>query len=142
MVQKELGVSPIELVLTRRLLLAKQLLTETTLPIAQVALASGFSSLRRFDDAFGGRYGMPPSRFRRATDYAAAVAESTDTFTLRLSYRPPFDWGGLLRFLGARALKGVESVRDGEYLRTISLGDHAGWIRVTDVPRNGASRWS
>ncbi|MFI5256249.1 MAG: AlkA N-terminal domain-containing protein [Gemmatimonadales bacterium] len=134
MVQKELGVSPIELVLTRRLLLAKQLLTETTLPIAQVALASGFSSLRRFDDAFGGRYGMPPSRFRRATDDAAAVAESTDTFTLRLSYRPPFDWGGLLRFLGARALKGVESVRDGEYLRTISLGDHAGWIRVTDVP--------
>jgi AraC family transcriptional regulator, regulatory protein of adaptative response / DNA-3-methyladenine glycosylase II len=134
MVQKELGVSPIELVLTRRLLLAKQLLTETTLPVAQVAFASGFSSLRRFDDAFGGRYGMPPSRFRRATDDAAAVAESTDTFTLRLSYRPPFDWAGLLRFLGARTLKGVESVRDGEYLRTISLGDHAGWIRVTDVP--------
>jgi AraC family transcriptional regulator, regulatory protein of adaptative response / DNA-3-methyladenine glycosylase II len=134
MVQKELGVSPIELVLTRRLLLAKQLLTETTLPVAQVAFASGFSSLRRFDDAFGGRYGMPPSRFRRATDDAAAVAESTDTFTLRLSYRPPFDWGGLLRFLGARTLKGVESVRDGEYLRTIGLGDHAGWIRVTDVP--------
>ncbi len=69
-VQRELGVSPIELVLTRRLLLAKQLLTETTLPISRVALASGFSSLRRFNDAFSGRYGMPPTRFRQATDDA------------------------------------------------------------------------
>src|SRR5690606_21630152 len=62
MVQKELGVSPMELVLTRRLLLAKQLLTETKLPMTEVAFSSGFSSLRRFNDAFGSRYGMPPSR--------------------------------------------------------------------------------
>src|ERR1700712_2513668 len=61
-VQKELGVSPIQLLLTRRLLLAKQLLTETNLPITEVAFASGFSSLRRFNDAFNRRYGMPPTR--------------------------------------------------------------------------------
>src|SRR5947208_2575960 len=64
-VQKELGVPPIQLLLTRRLLLAKQLLTETVLPITDVAFASGFSSLRRFNDAFDTRYGMPPSRLRR-----------------------------------------------------------------------------
>jgi len=64
-VQKELGVPPIQLLLTRRLLLAKQLLTETTLPITEVAFASGFSSLRRFNDAFNRRYGMPPTRLRK-----------------------------------------------------------------------------
>lgn len=132
-VQKELGVSPIELVLTRRLLLAKQLLTETALPITAVAFASGFSSLRRFNDAFGRRYGMPPTRFRQAADAAAAPLHD-QPFTLQLTYRPPFDWAGMLRFLGARALAGVEAVRDGEYLRTARLGAHAGWIRVRHAP--------
>src|SRR5882762_715175 len=64
-IQKELGVPPIQLLLTRRLLLAKQLLTETKLPVTEIAFASGFSSLRRFNDAFSSRYGMPPSRLRK-----------------------------------------------------------------------------
>ena len=132
-VQKELGVPPIQLLLTRRLLLAKQLLTETTLPITEVAFASGFSSLRRFNDAFNRRYGMPPTRLRRkATDGAAAIAES-QTSTLQLSYRPPYDWNGILAFLAARALKGVEHVTDSSYARTVQLGEAKGWIRVTQV---------
>ena len=70
---------PIQLLLTRRLLLAKQLLTETTLPITEVAFASGFSSLRRFNDAFNTRYGMPPTRLRRkAAEGAVAIAERPD----------------------------------------------------------------
>jgi AraC family transcriptional regulator, regulatory protein of adaptative response / DNA-3-methyladenine glycosylase II len=129
-VNRELGVSPIELVLTRRLLLAKQLLTETALPIIDIAYASGFSSLRRFNDAFGNRYGMPPSRFRRATDSSAVVATSSDSFTLQLTYRPPFDWSGMMRFLSARAMKGVESIEDDAYLRTVQLGNHRGWVHV------------
>jgi AraC family transcriptional regulator of adaptative response / DNA-3-methyladenine glycosylase II len=133
-VQKELGVSPIELVLTRRLLLAKQLLTETTLPISDVAFASGFASLRRFNDAFSGRYGMPPTRFRKATDGLTSPATLTDTLTLQLSYRPPFDWSGLLAFLDARALAGCESISGDAYLRTVQLGRHSGWIRVHHVP--------
>src|SRR6187455_3072379 len=85
-VQSELGVAPIQLLLTRRLLLAKQLLTETRLPITEVAFASGFSSLRRFNDAFTTRYGMPPTRLRRkATEDAAAITAS-QTSTLQLSY--------------------------------------------------------
>ena len=133
MLQKELGVSPIELLLTRRLLLAKQLLTETALPISEVAFASGFASLRRFNDAFSGRYGMPPTRFRKAAD-GATVVESGDTLTLQLMYRPPFDWEGLLAFLAARAIDGVESVSGGAYLRTVRLGDRRGWVRVRNVP--------
>src|SRR3954447_4252100 len=94
-VQQELGVPPIQLLLTRRLLLAKQLLTETSLPIAEVAFASGFASLRRFNDAFASRYRMPPSRLRKEVDGPAARATSADTLTLQLSYRPPFDWPGM-----------------------------------------------
>ena len=73
-VHKELGVAPIQLVLTRRLLLAKQLLTETALPVTEVAFASGFASLRRFNDAFRRRYGMPPTRLRRRAGADGAAA--------------------------------------------------------------------
>lgn len=136
-VHRELGVSPIDLVLTRRLLLAKQLLTETALPITEVAYASGFSSLRRFNDAFGGRYGMPPSRFRKsAAD--ASVSVGNDTLTLQLQYRPPFDWPALMRFLGARATAGVEQVDQDSYLRTVRLGHRTGWMRVRHEPSTRA----
>ena len=137
-VQKELGVPPIQLLLTRRLLLAKQLLTETTLPITEVAFASGFSSLRRFNDAFNRRYDMPPRRLRsRVTDSAAAITE-TQTSTLQLSYRPPYDWKGILAFLAARALNGIEHVTDASYARTVRLGDAKGWIRVTQSTQKHA----
>lgn len=138
-VHKELGVSPIELVLTRRLLLAKQLLTETALPISEVAIASGFSSLRRFNDAFSKRYGMPPSRLRK--ERAGAVEQqlsASESFTLQLAYRPPFDWPSMMRFLNARMLKGVERVGEDGYLRTVQLGDHTGWLHVRHAPEKRA----
>ena len=137
-VQKELGVPPIQLLLTRRLLLAKQLLTETTLPIAEVAFASGFASLRRFNDAFTRRYGMPPTRLRRkATEDGPLVAER-QTSTLQLSYRAPYDWAGILGFLRGRALVGIEHVSDSAYARTVHLGDVKGWIRLTQSPTRHA----
>lgn len=123
-VHKELGVSPLELKQTRRLLLAKQLLTETALPVTEIALASGFASLRRFNDAFSKRYRMPPGRLRKQ------LPADSDTSTLLLHYRPPFDWTALLDFLRLRALKGVEAVDDVSYARTVRLGAHQGWIRV------------
>jgi AraC family transcriptional regulator of adaptative response / DNA-3-methyladenine glycosylase II len=137
-VQKELGVPPIQLLLTRRLLLAKQLLTETALPVTEVAFASGFSSLRRFNDAFRDRYRMPPTRLRKkATEGVETIANST-TSTLQLSYRPPYDWKGVLAFLGMRALVGVEWVTADSYARTARFGDAQGWIRVTHSPKKHA----
>jgi AraC family transcriptional regulator of adaptative response / DNA-3-methyladenine glycosylase II len=96
-IQKELGVPPIQLLLTRRLLRAKQLLTETKLAVIEVAFASGFSSLRRFNDAFSTRYGMPPSRLRKNAVPDSTASNGTGTSTLQLSYRPPYDWQGMWR---------------------------------------------
>ncbi|HET6679665.1 MAG TPA: AlkA N-terminal domain-containing protein [Gemmatimonadaceae bacterium] len=134
MVQREFGVSPMQLVQTRRLLLAKQLLTETGLAIGEVAFASGFASLRRFNDAFSAHYGMPPSRFRRSTSDAARGDSQADALTLQLGFRAPFDWQGLLRFLGARAIPGIERVTSDAYARTVRLGGHAGRVEVRRHP--------
>jgi AraC family transcriptional regulator of adaptative response / DNA-3-methyladenine glycosylase II len=137
-VQKELGVPPIQLLLTRRLLLAKQLLTETMWPMTDVAFASGFSSVRRFNDAFTRRYRMPPTRLRKkATEGATAIAES-ETSILQISYRPPYDWKGVLAFLAARTLTGIEHVTDSSYARTVQLGKTKGWIRVTQSKKQQA----
>ncbi|MFO0889945.1 MAG: AlkA N-terminal domain-containing protein [Isosphaeraceae bacterium] len=128
-VRQEFGVSPVELAQTRRLLLAKQLLTETRLPLIEVASASGFSSVRRFNALFRSHYGFAPSRLRKS----AGAVQSPDCLRLTLSYRPPLAWDVLLRFLGGRGSAGVECVQDGTYLRTIRLGRHRGWIRVAPV---------
>lgn len=136
-VQNQLGVSPMELVLTRRLLLAKQLLTETKLSITKIAFASGFASLRRFNDAFSKHYAMPPSRLRK-TIVTGVVSSSADTSTLLLSYRPPYDWKELLSFLSARMLKGAEFITEDFYMRTVSLGKHNGWICVRHIPDKNA----
>jgi AraC family transcriptional regulator of adaptative response / DNA-3-methyladenine glycosylase II len=138
-VQKELGVPPIQLLLTRRLLLAKQLLTETKLPIIEVAFASGFASLRRFNDAFNSRYGMTPSRLRKnAQNKPNEIAAGTST--LLLSYRPPYNWPGMLAFLKARELRGVELVTEDAYARTVQLGNCRGWIKVSHAESKTALR--
>jgi len=137
-VQKELGVPPIQLILTRRLLLAKQLLTETKLPVIEIAFASGFTSLRRFNDAFTTRYGMPPTRLRKKAVEGAEGFNAADPLTLQLAYRPPYDWAGTLEFLKTRELKRVEWVGDDFYARTVRLGEKKGWIRVKHFAKKNA----
>jgi AraC family transcriptional regulator of adaptative response / DNA-3-methyladenine glycosylase II len=137
-VRKELGVSPIQLLLTRRLLLAKQLLTETHLPVTQIAFASGFSSLRRFNDAFNSRYGLAPTRLRKKAVDGSSAVNGSQTSTLQLSYRPPYDWRGVLAFLKGRELKGIEWITASFYARTVHLGDCKGWIKVTQAERKNA----
>ena len=127
--QQELGVSPIELAQTHRLLLAKRLLTDTRLSISTVAYASGFQSLRRFNALFSTRYRMKPDALRRRRT-RQVVAEPNESVTLTLSYRPPIDWDALLAFLAARATPGVEVVADGSYTRTVRVGDRVGSVRV------------
>jgi AraC family transcriptional regulator of adaptative response / DNA-3-methyladenine glycosylase II len=116
---EEFGVSPVEFWQTQRLLLAKQLLTDSKLPVTSVALASGFKSLRRFNALWKERYRMSPTELRK--NQKKQVAADFSEFSFRLSYRPPLDWERLLRFLSQRAIPGVEMVREGTYFRTVHV---------------------
>ena len=122
------GATPHAVHATRRLLLAKQLLTETALPVTDVALAAGYNSLRRFNAAFKAGCGMPPSAIRRQKSAAAAPS---GTLTLRLGYRPPLDFPLLLGFLAKRAIPGIERVNADSYERVVGAADASAWIRVS-----------
>jgi AraC family transcriptional regulator of adaptative response / DNA-3-methyladenine glycosylase II len=132
-IRQEFGVSPIELAQTQRLLLAKQLLTESDLPIIDVAYGSGFASVRRFNALFQLHYRLTPSRMRRAI----GMSGSAGRLRLTLHYRPPLAWDVLLRFLTDRATAGVEWTSGHAYYRTAAIGSHSGWIKVE--PAKGRS---
>ena len=138
--QQEFGVSPVEFAQTQRLLLAKRLLTDTSLPVIEVALASGFSSLRRFNHLFRTRYRLTPGDLRRAT--GSRPGESLLSFDL--AYRPPYDWGAMLGFLARRAIAGVEAVDGRRYVRTVRTTHRnrtvSGWIEVCPSKRRCALR--
>ena len=131
-----LGVSPIDYLSTRRLLLAKQLLTDTTLPVTEVAMACGFSSLRRFNAAFAERYRLSPTVLRRQRP--AATDDAADALVVRLGYRPPYDVDGVLGFFRRRQIAGVESVEAAGLRRTLAWTlqgrRHVGWLAGRFVP--------
>lgn len=119
-----LGVSPLQYLQTRRLLTAKQLLTDTRMPVTQVALASGFASVRRFNAAFAGHYGLNPTQLRRSGAAPAPVGAPEGSGTaLRLAWRPPFDVPALLAFFERRQFHGVEWVlpHEATLRRTVRL---------------------
>ena len=136
--ERAFGVTPVEYAQTQRLLLAKRLLTDTTLPVTEVALASGFGSVRRFNALWKARYRMAPSRLRRASLPAGTPA----TMRFELAYRPPYDWNALLAFLAARAIDGVESVDASHYRRSVAIEHrgqrHVGWIDAAPAARRAA----
>lgn len=129
-VERALGVSPLALAQTQRLLLAKRLLTDTDLPVTQIAFASGFSSVRRFNHVFQERYRLTPSALRNTT------GRDTHPLIVLLGFQPPLAWDALLGFLEGRTLTGIETIEDGNYRRTVRLGEHTGWLRVAAGERH------
>ncbi|MDP1630945.1 MAG: AlkA N-terminal domain-containing protein [Caulobacter sp.] len=127
-----LGASPVGVAQTRRVLLAKQLIHETDLPMGEVALAAGFGSVRRFNETFQSLYKRPPLALRRR----GAREPAGGALTLMLRYKPPYDWDGLLNFLRLRAIPGVETVTGNTYARTITVGPDAGTLSVTPAGDN------
>ena len=126
------NVSPVQYLQTCRLLLAKNLLTDTNLSVLDVAMASGFGSLRRFNDLFKSRYHLSPTALRKQIP---EEGKPRDKITLALGYRPPYRFEEMLRFLAGRAIPGIELIKDGEYRRTVSLADASGrpvsgWVCV------------
>jgi AraC family transcriptional regulator of adaptative response / DNA-3-methyladenine glycosylase II len=128
---QHLGASPISVAQTRRVLFAKQLLHETTMPLADVALSSGFGSVRRFNEVFQNLFHRPPGAIRRKS----ASASTEQGVSLLLRYRPPYDWDSILSFLSDRAIPGVEIVANSKYLRTVEMDGKIGSIEVSHSPK-------
>ena len=128
----EYNVSPVQYLQTCRLLLAKNLLTDTNLSVLDVAMAAGFGSLRRFNDVFKKHYNLSPTALRKRM---SEQKKQSGNITLALGYRPPYRWEKMLDFLAARAIAGVDVVRGGEYWRTAHFltpenKQVYGWLRV------------
>lgn len=128
--QARLGVSPVELAQTRRLAIAKQLLQDTSLPITSIAFAAGFGSVRRFNSMFAAKMGTSPTDIRRKH---ARPGAPDDAITLRLDYRPPYDWHRFLGFLRGRVIPGVEMLDGNTYRRVVHIAGHVGEIAVSRI---------
>lgn len=139
------GITPVQYRSTCRLLLAKSLLTDTDLPISRIAHACGYTSLRRFNDAFQGWYHLSPTNFKKNSIRAAYKKD--ETILLQIGYRPPYRFDLLLNFLKFRAIKGVEVIENGSYFRTLYIPRErgkalSGWIKVENDPKHNRLRCS
>jgi AraC family transcriptional regulator of adaptative response / DNA-3-methyladenine glycosylase II len=130
--QHHLGATPLAVAQTRRVLFAKQLIQDTSMSMAEVAMAAGFGSVRSYNETFRALYGRPPSALRRRGLRERAARPFAEAgVSLRLRYRPPYDWEAMLAHLAERAVDGVEQVADGTYRRVVALGGCAGRLEVT-----------
>jgi AraC family transcriptional regulator of adaptative response / DNA-3-methyladenine glycosylase II len=133
--KRHLGASPLAVAQTRRVLFAKQLIHETRLPLAEIALAAGFGSVRRFNETFRQLYLRPPSALRSKTSVAPPEESvATTGVTVRLRYRRPYDWAAMLAHLGARAIERVEHVDPTGYRRTVLEDGGVGTVEVVHRP--------
>ncbi|MBV9303253.1 MAG: DNA-3-methyladenine glycosylase 2 family protein [Acidobacteriaceae bacterium] len=131
---RHIGATPSAVAQTRRLHFAKKLIDETTLPMTQVALASGFGCVRRFNATIRATYHRTPTQIRRLVRQSTLQPESQYLF--RLPFRPPYAWNGMLAFLAARATPGVEVVEQGCYRRSISFKGGNGYFEAVVDEKN------
>jgi len=132
---QHLGASPIAVAQTRRVLFAKQLIHDTQLPMTEVALSAGFGSVRRFNETFAKLFGRPPSSLRRKQ---GPNTSARDGVTLCVSYRPPYDWDGMLDALKLKARRKAEKIEAGVWHRTIELDGKKGSVAVAHLPARSA----
>jgi AraC family transcriptional regulator of adaptative response / DNA-3-methyladenine glycosylase II len=134
---QHLGASPIVVAQTRRILFAKQLIHETGMPMSEIALAAGFGSIRRFNEIFRQLFDRPPTALRRKS---SSNSSNSGEVTLRLRYRPPYDWDSILDYLRARAIPGVEVIENGTYFRTVGVDGSSGSVQVSHLPERESLR--
>jgi AraC family transcriptional regulator of adaptative response / DNA-3-methyladenine glycosylase II len=133
---RHLGASPAEIARARRVHFARRLIDETALPMTEVAHSAGFRSIRDFNFAVRATFGRSPRELRRgrAPRVADRGRHGARDLAVRLPYRAPLDFAGLLDFLRLRAIPGVEQVGADRYRRTIAQDGAAGAIEVRAVP--------
>ena len=133
--RQHLGASPVAVAQTRRILLAKQLIHETHLPMTEIAFASGFGSVRRFNETFQKLFGRPPGELRRSSK-PDALPGQTGEIVLLLRYHPPYDWPATLEFLRQRAIAGIEFVAVNRYARSVQFDGVQGTVAVEPADGN------
>jgi AraC family transcriptional regulator of adaptative response / DNA-3-methyladenine glycosylase II len=132
---RHLGATPRDIAQTRRLQFAKKLIDETRLPMTQIALASGFGTVRRFNAAIREVYNRTPTQIRGLARQKSSDAENQYEF--RLVFRRPYSWSYIFKFLAAHAARGIETIEGGCYRRTISVKGNDGFFEVlADEARN------
>lgn len=131
--ERHVGAPPVAVAQAQRVLLAKRLLAETGLPMSEIALASGFGSLRRFNEVMRRTFHRPPGALRRG----GRSEPSGGPIAIRLAHTAPYQWPALLAFLGTRAIPGVEEVAGGEYRRAVAVDGALGSIAVRAAPGGG-----
>src|SRR5882757_10555678 len=125
--REHLGASPVAVAQTRRVLLAKQLIHETRLPMTEIAFAAGFGSIRRFNETFRALFGRAPGELRRARGPEVSAGQHGE-IVLLLRYHPPYDWPAMLEFLRRRAIPGIEHVTANRYARSVQLNGVQGIV--------------
>lgn len=125
---EEIGKTPKQLSFESRLNLARKLITETSLPITEIVFASGFPSVRRFNDAFKDRFKKKPREIRRTK------VLPQDGLVISLPYRPPFDFLGLLKSYENHRIGNLEWFKDNKMYRLISMNGKTGYISIANSP--------
>lgn len=133
---QHLGASPLAVAHTQRLHFAKQLISETSLPMSHISTAAGYGSVRRFNDTFRKTYGKTPRDLRCSGDSVDPIGRNA-TLSVRLAYRTPFNWQAMLDFFTHRATPGVEQVDGLVYRRTMSFDGRHGIVEVQPDARAG-----
>jgi AraC family transcriptional regulator of adaptative response / DNA-3-methyladenine glycosylase II len=131
--QQHLGLSPKQYQLFDKVLFAKKLLHQSSLPIEHIALASGFASARRLQDNFKKVTGLTPQQIKQGKSMQSEQGEQGELISIRLAFRPPFNWQHMQTFLALRAIQGIESVTENGYSRTFVIGEDKGWFRVSVI---------
>jgi AraC family transcriptional regulator of adaptative response / DNA-3-methyladenine glycosylase II len=124
--EQEIGQTPKQISDNNRLNFARKLIVETGMPMMTVARTAGFSSLRRFNDAFKQRFRRAPSQIRKAR----SKIETQDGIELKLSFRPPYDWRSIIRFYQSHPIPGVECVTENSFERRFRIGHAIGFFKV------------
>jgi len=135
---RHLGTSPLAFAQTQRFHFAKKLLNETDLSITQIALASGFGSIRRFNHVFKQAYGKPPRAYQSKQGALAKESAAISTCRLKLNYRPPYDWPSVLSFFRTRCIPSVERVGERSYQRSFRLGECRGHLVISHLEEEHA----
>ena len=132
----ELGAPPLALARAHRAHSARLLIESTDLPFSDVAFAAGFASIRQFNDTVREVFAVTPSQLREGAAKRKHHQAAPGSISLRLPFRPPMDAAGMLAFLAARAIPGVEEATEDSYARTLQLPHGSATVRLTPTPQH------